>query len=266
MHRPTAAVQSLYCSFLLLFLIGSLSSCKSTQEGSTSKNKTKNDQEVLLIYNDKVRDKSSYENIKGSVPRLQAMIAGRFTQYNTAGDPNGKIYSVWHVNEGKDSVVIYHIPVGDPNKDGYWMYHYQGLTSLPDEPVFTCFTKLEAVNRDSIIGHYYAVPEDFSVTIPELLSTPKELFKDFDFKNLKAMEDKVYYVRQNPLKYIGTSPLRPQGKAEDDKKYACEYYVITPERYTFSVAFYNDKKEMVDRSQEELLFKEAMVALQYIGQ
>ena len=262
MPRPTTVYQFSLIFLLFLMTTCALFSCKSTQKGTAAKNKK--DETTVLVY-DNVRDKSSYENIKGSIPRLRAMMAGKFTQYNTAGDPERKVYSVWKVNEGKDSVVIYHIPVGDPNKDGYWMYHYQGLTSLPDEPVFTCFTKLEEINRDTIVGSYYAVPEDFSLTIPTLLAGPKKLFKDFDFKGLTAMDDEVKYIRQTPLEYIGLAPLRPLEQPDGEKKYMGEYYSITPERYTFSIAFYNDKREIIDRSQEELLFKEAMIAPSYIG-
>ncbi len=256
---------------VLLFFITYFMACvgpkEKLQEVSASKTKTKKGKNVLLLFDDQVQDKAAYENIKGNIPRLKAMLSGQFVQYNTNADPKREVYSTWYVNEGKDSVMVYQLPVGEPNKVGHWMYHYQYMTSLPNEPVYVYFSKMTEINRDSIVAVYYEVPETFTATIPEILAKPQEIFKNFDFENLKLAEtgEVVYYERKTPLKYEGISVLRKTNSKAEERQggFDADYYSVTPEQYQFGIAYYTRDKEPIARTRGERLVKEARVMNEY---
>ncbi|MGH1334723.1 MAG: hypothetical protein ACRBFS_01240 [Aureispira sp.] len=248
--------------------------CKGSKDGldkvsaSNGKNK-RTGKNAMLLYSNDVLTKEAYADIKGNIPRLKAMMAGRFVQHNTNGDPARKVYSVWKVNGKKDSVVIYQLPVGDPNKDGHWVYHYQFMTSLPNDPVYAAFSKMTEINRDSIVAFYYEVPDDFTATIPEILAKPENVFRDFDFDDLKISEtnEVVYYERKTPLQYYGVS--RWMNSTSDDPEreggYEADYYRISPDRFTFGKAIYNKEKKFLGNTAGERLVKEARVQPEYIG-
>lgn len=62
--------------------------------------------------------------IGSNIGRLQAMLSGEFVQYTRRGTKDdGYYYKLWAINDGKDSVLSYTVPVGDPRKHGYWLYH-----------------------------------------------------------------------------------------------------------------------------------------------
>lgn len=199
---------------LSVFLL--FSSCVYAQKPKPDKGKGGKGNTVF-IYGNAAQDDASYSHIVNNVARLKAMLTGKFVQYNTAGDTTGTKYSVWRVNDGKDSVVIYQVPVGNFQKIGHWMYQCQVMTSLPDNPIYQAFTKLVEVNRDTIQEFYYAAPSDFEMSMEQLLENPEELFTNINFNELKPMDDPetVTYVRQSPLHFIGNSSLTvvPQNKS-----------------------------------------------------
>ena len=223
----------------------------------------------MLLYGKDVTASSTYRDVKGNIPRLKAMMSGRFVQYNTVGDAKRKQYSVWKVNGGKDSVVIYQLPVGDPNKDGHWLYHYQYMTSLPNEPVYAAFSKMTEINRDSILAVYYEVPEDFDITIPEIIANPQKAFKDFEFKYLKPSKtgEKVYYNRKTPLNYYGVSRWVKTTSKDPERKggYDADYYIVTPSKYFFGKVFYNKDKKYLGPTVQDYLVKEARVKPELIS-
>lgn len=223
----------------------------------------------MLLYGKDVTAPSTYRDVKGNIPRLKAMMSGRFVQYNTLGDANRKQYSVWKVNGGKDSVVIYQLPVGNPNKDGHWMYHYQFMTSLPNEPVYAAFSKMTEINRDSILAVYYEVPDDFNTTIPEIIADPENSFKDFEFKRLKLSKtgEKVYYNRKTPLNYYGVSRwVNTTSKVPERKGgYDADCYNVTPNIYSFGKVFYSKDRKYLGPSKKEFLVKEARVKSELIS-
>ncbi len=241
--------------------------CGGTKDATTSKNKAK---DGLLSYGDDVRQRSSYENIKGTVPRLKAMLCGQFVHYNRdEGAAEGE-YTPWLVNGGKDSVMLYRLPVGDANKDGHWMYHYQYLTSLPDDPIYTAFSKLETIDRDSIQEVFYEVPANFDVSLAKIVANPTGAFKDFDFKLLKPEPsgEVITYERENLLKYKGVSSLRPTESTDENRVngYDGEYYEVTPELYIFSRVGYTPNRELIGNAEEERMVKIAKIKSSYIEQ
>lgn len=260
---------------LIFFISYHFGACTGPKEGledvTATKTKKKAGKDVMLLYSDDVLTKAAYEDIKGNIPRLKAMMAGRFVQYNTNADTARKVYSAWKVNGGKDSMVIYQLPVGEPNKDGHWMYHYQFMTSLPDEPVYAAFSRMTEVNRDTIMAVYYEIPEGFAsdVTIPQILAKPEVVFKDFNFEGLQPSKtgEIVYYDRKSPLEYHGVSRWTDSKSTNPDREggYDADYYVVTPEKYVFGIEVYNRDKKFLGRTRGERLVKEARVQPEYIG-
>lgn len=260
---------------IMFFITYHFIACKGPKEGlenvTASHTKKKAGKDVMLLYSDDVLTKEAYQDIRGNLPRLKAMMAGRFVQHNTNADTARKVYSAWKVNGGKDSIVIYQLPVGDPNRDGHWMYHYQFMTSLPDEPVYAAFSKMTEINRDTIVAVYYELPDGFatSTTIPRILAKPETLFKDFDFEELKPSKtgEIVYYDRKSPLEYHGVSRWTDSKSTNPERAggYDADYYIVTPERYVFGKEVYNREKKFLGRTRGERLVKEARVQPQYIG-
>lgn len=259
---------------LIASVIYSFGACKGSKESldevTTSKSRNKKaGKSVMLLYSDNLSTNAAYEDIKGNIPRLKAMMSGRFVTYNTTADSARKVYSAWKVNEGKDSVMIYQLPIGDPNKDGHWMYSYQYMTSLPEDPVYESFFKMTEINRDSIVAIYYEVPKDFTATIPQILAKPTEVFRDFPFESLEPSKtgEVVYYKRKTPLHYVGISRLLNTGSKIPEREggYDADYYIIKPELYSFGTAVYNREKKFLGRTQGTHLMKEAGVQLQFIG-
>lgn len=260
--------------FLCLFFLTTcfFTACKDSKLAldnvTMSKVNLQKNKNGMLLYSNDVLKKSSYEHIKGSIPRLKAMITGRFVQYNTNADTARKKYSTWLVNGGKDSVVLYQLPVGDPNKNGHWVYHYQVMTSLPDQPIYLAFSKMTEIDRDTILAVYYEVPDNFTATITEIINKPEAVFRDFAFNQLKLSSsgEKVYYERKTPLEYRGISSLNStvSNNPEEEGGYDVDYYLVSHELYVFGKYFYNKEKKLLGRTQGEYLVKEAMVRSQYI--
>lgn len=254
-------------SFLAILFACSILSCTNTQELSntavaTSKNK-KNTRDVTLLYGPNIRQKEMYANIQGNVPRLKAMLSGQFIQYvkvDTLGT-----YGPWLVNEGKDSVLIYQLPVGNPDKDGHWIYNCQYLTSLPNDPIISSFSKITAIDRDSIVLVDYDAPEGFTATVQDIIARPEKVFKEFDFKKLTPAVPlyRVDYVRQTPLHYLGICKNigTQNGRPAEVGRISYSYHDITPELYSYGIANMQSDSRSWKKAEQVRFFKKAMVKL-----
>lgn len=243
------------CSFILGLLL--FSACG--KPNTTSIKKGKKNQKAGFVKGAFITKDETFSGIKSNVARLQAMICGEFVQYNERKSDGKVVYKTWKVNDGKDSVLQYTLPVGDPQKIGYWLYHYQVITSLPDEPIFEAFEKLETVDRDTIISTFYKVPENFNPPLEELKKKHRNAFASIDVSKLKLdeAEGKNIFVRQNPLFFKGTSTLvlDPQNKL-----YTRYVYEIKPSGMMMYTEGYKtlDAKQKVRTSSEKFV-KSAMV-------
>lgn len=224
-------------SFLLFF------SCAYAQKPEKGNKGSKNNS--IFLSGEVAREDASYAHIVSNVARLKAMLTGSFVQYNTAGDTTGTKYSVWRVNDGKDSVVIYQIPVGNFQKVGHWMYQCQVMTSLPDEPIYQAFTKLVEISRDTIQEIYYDAPSDFEITLEDLLTKPEALFADINLNELKLSKDpeSVLYVRQSPLHFIGKSTLTPVPQNKELLKMI--RYEVKPQRIEMGIGTFDKNKKFL---------------------
>jgi hypothetical protein len=232
-------------SFLLIF------SCANAQKPEKGNKGSKNNS--IFLKGAAATQDESYSHIVSNVARLKAMLTGSFVQYNTAGDTTGTKYKVWEVNDGKDSVVIYQLPVGDFQKVGHWMYQCQVMTSLPDEPIYQAFTKLVEINRDSIQEFYYDAPSDFEISLDELLTNPEALFAKINLSQLKASKDPEFitYVRKTPLHFSGRSSLAPN--PQDKEGFKIILYEVKPQKIEMMIGLSGkDKKFRGSRFPEHI--------------
>ena len=241
---------------LLLLLVGvGMLSCGGGKTTTVEK-KTK----TTLVQGAEIHQDKTFENIKSNTERLSAMLSGKFVQYNY--NYRSEEYYPWLVNDGKDSVIMYTVPVGEPNKIGYWLYYYQYMTSLPSDPIYEVLVNLQELNRDSIKAVYYEAPEDFNPSIDEFLNKPSAVFSGLNFDGLKVSVDdeKVMYVRQNPLFFIGTSNLMPNIQIPGD--YRVDYYEVKPSIYNYQIHEYDDENTSKQKNRTKYRFmKKAMFRL-----
>lgn len=267
-------VSQVLVGVLSVLLCCSMACNKKNKEVTLGNVSASKNQKTLVVTED-MRDKTAYQGIKGNIPRLKAMLCGKFTAYLITVDSTDftkKVYEPWLVNEGNDSVVIYTIPVGEVSRQGHWLYLYQCMTSLPDDPIYQSFVKLEEINRDSIIAIYYDLPNDFEYSINDILMDPKGSFREFNFEQLLVSEigEKVWYERQALLKYYGWSNwMKTKDAPRPDYKdgYNRDYYIITPYNYIFGKEYSKkDTKKNTIKSVGTLLLKQEMLSQEYIGE
>lgn len=254
-------LKKLIILFALTILCVGVFSCAGNKE---TNEKVNTKEKGLFIQGPICRMDDTYSTIKGSVPRLHAMMCGKFVQYSTGPNPEETKYSTWLINEGQDSVVIYHIPVGDPNKEGYWMYNCQVMTSLPNNPLNATFSKLVEVSRDTIMSIYYKLPDDFDMSLQKMLEDPEKAFASIDLMSLKEMDSPTTYVRESILHYKGESVWYPDDREVNKGGAYAIYYLVRPQMMVFGTNVYDKEKTYIDRTKGERLMKNAMINPSYM--
>lgn len=258
MNRLSNSV-SIILSLSILIFMSSCGGSKETIEKTGSKSK------ALFLENLDYNKEETYSAIKGSVKRLHAMMCGRFVQYSTGPNPKETKYTTWLINDGQDSVIIYHIPIGNPDKEGYWMYNCQVMTSLPDNPLHVTISRLEEVDRDTIKAVYYNFPEDFTATLPEILENPKRAFASVNLLALKKAEgESIPYVRENIIHYKGESGWYPADYEGNKDGFLATYFLVRPQMMVFGSTAYNKDKKFLGETNGERLMKNAMINPNYL--
>lgn len=238
-------------SIAILTLSYTFSSCSSTQKTSTTTTGTN----ALFLPDSYQVDSTVYSSINGSLARFYQLYCGRFVQYQPV---NGNVndYGLWRINDGKDSVMVYHFPVGNPDKDGYWAYNCQVLTSLPDEPIYASFSKLQSISRDTMLLIAYALPDDFSTTLDQLVNKTKEVFRSVDLKTLQRNPGAdVAFVRQTPIRYGGEMAPYPDENPKNEGGNLATYLSIDCEKITFHTNVYDSDNTLVASSPPVFLRK-----------
>lgn len=248
--------------WLILIFIIAISACTSTQDKSSNPFSAKNKTNGIFIEGLDVRNEENYKNIKGNTARLQALLCGRFTHHVIPKtDTTQSIYKVWLVNDGKDSVVHYHLPIGNKNREGYWVYIHQCLTSLPDDPTFNVLVKLEELDRDTILGKQYPIPEDFEIDLSVILEDPKDYFSSINLLELdKKVPVNVYnYLRKSPLHYLAEGAIYAKEVKNTPIRFIRRYYDVTPKQILGFKVGYNSDTLQFTRTKGEYYLREAMI-------
>lgn len=247
---------------LSLSVVVFMSSCSGAKEVTE---KTGSKSENLFIATTGSNNDENYSSIKGGIKRLYAMMSGRFVQYSTGADPKETKYSTWLINDGKDSVIIYHLPIGNPDKEGYWMYNCQVMTSLPNDPLYATISRLEEVDRDTINAVYYDFPADFKVSLPEILENPKRAFASINLLSLKKSEGQgIPYVRESIVNYKGEGEWSSINRKENEGGFLAMYFLVRPEMMVFGRNIYDKDKKMIKQTKGERLMKNAVVNPDYL--
>lgn len=206
--------------FTLLMAISCFYSCATS---STSKANLPTDNTVFEV--------AYYQNLQKNIVRLHHLLQGTFTAY--AGNQDEEIKS-WTVSGG-DSVVLYSVPLGDINKDGYWIYSYEFMTSLPDAPLYTSIKRLEQIARDTVDVYYYKTQQQIDVQLADLLDLSR-LNAKINVDSLVKQEKRVRYVRKSCSHFVGKS------KKYEDPDRGCmriNTYDVSPNFYAVTTDFYD---------------------------
>ena len=204
-------------------------------QSSNAQKKNKDSKDVL--------SEEYYTQLGSNIERLHKLRLGVFVQYNQ--DTTGKL-NYWQFNDGEDSVLLYTVPAGNVNKDGYWVYHHQFISNMPDMPLYTAFEHIVPITRDSFVGHLYESP--LSLSLDDLLDK-KSAFEDIDFKSLKEIDEKIYYYKVNFTEFHGFSvPYFRSDRDKEDDRYSIDFYRITKENMRF-FTIYNKGEVSLDKIQ-----------------
>lgn len=212
-----------------LTLLMGISCFYSCATSSTSKTDTPTDNTVFEV--------AYYQNLQKNIVRLHHLLQGTFTAH--AGNQDEEIKS-WTVSGG-DSVVLYSVPLGDVNKDGYWIYSYEFMTSLPDAPLYTSIKRLEQIARDTVDIYYYKTPKHIEVQLADLLNLNR-LNAKINLDSLVKREKRVRYIRQSCSHFIGKSQ-----KYEDPDRGCMRVntYDVSPNFYEVTSDFYDKETDRV---------------------
>jgi hypothetical protein len=234
MQQPFKII--LYSGLLVAFII----SCSSSKESSKETSKS-----TALLYSKKKKGFENPENylaIDGNIGRLHAMLTGQFVQKirRAIDQHDNDIYETWLVNDDKDSVMLYSFPLGNEAKIGHWIYHYQIMTTLPNEPVYESFEHLEIIDRDSIKSTYYKPPSDFNIPLKDLVKNYQRSFDEIELNKLTIDEDGGTYVRQERLFFNNIAGI----VADEVEKgaYKRDVYGVYPTEVFYKTIFFKDKE------------------------
>lgn len=170
----------LVSSFLLFFM----ESCKRNPDPSS-------DSDILTPF-----DKAYYEQLGNNTRRLQILKTGLFAQYIMNEDSS---LTAW--THSGDSVYLYTIPVGEPNKNGHWVMITQFLSGLPDEPLSIWFEKIERISRDTF-GVWSMPWNDELVGYKELARNGIDLKeRGIELPNKVSGEPRSIYFREGPAHF-----------------------------------------------------------------
>lgn len=203
-------------SFLLLISCGNAS--KTTKSSSEAANPT--------VFEDQY-----YQDLGKNIVRLHHLMQGTFTAYSEEAAEKLKSWNV----TGGDSVVLVSVPLGEVAKHGYWLYSYEMMTSLPNDPIYTTVKEIRMLSRDSFEVLHYKVNE--KITLKEVLDS-KVLNSKILIDKLVSTDKKTLFVRQTASSFIGSSILY------EDEQCKCmrqNIYDLNPYRYNVEAKFYDKK-------------------------
>ncbi|MGH1336615.1 MAG: CpcT/CpeT family chromophore lyase [Aureispira sp.] len=177
-----------------------------------------------------------YLNIKGGEARLVALMSGRFSCHSV----NKK--GLWRVNDGQDSMILHGCSLGEPAKDGYWVYQEIIMTHLPSEPMVQSVYKIEQVAPDSLILWKYKIKDK-----KQLNAIYKEEKRPFDKANLKQ-HSCTRYVKKRGQVDFWASVKACVDKRQDKTVWFDEYYQYVPQHIMQDLTQWSDpiKREESD--------------------
>lgn len=177
-----------------------------------------------------------YEQLSHNLQRLVALRTGFFVQRRQSRE-TGAVFS--NKTETGDSIMVYARTVGNPHRDGHWVFHLQYLSGLPDEPLVLLIERFEKVSRDTFMGYMHYLPKMY--TLDELSAKAFNA----DNLNLKTFRDtskilaQYTYVRRDATHFDGFSPLLPpmRQNLRDKVPFRRDFFQYAPKYIRFSMEY-----------------------------
>lgn len=158
-----------------------------------------------------------YLNIKGGEARLAALMSGSFSCHSV----NKK--GLWLVNDGQDSMVLYGCSLGEPARDGYWVYQEIVMTHLPSEPMVQSVYEIEQVAPDSLILWKYKIKDK-----KQLSGIYQKEERPLDKTNLKPHSCTRYVKKRSQTDFFA-SVKACVDKRKGQTVWFDEYYQYVPQ-------------------------------------
>jgi hypothetical protein len=188
-----------------------------------------------------VFEASYYQDLGKNIKRLFHLMKGTFVAYK---EYKTKALESWMVSEG-DSVILYNVPLGEVEKQGYWIYSYEFMTSLPNEPIYTSIKQIKQRSRDTLEVLYYDTKNPINLKLSEVID--KEVLNEkIRIDELILRDKKVVYVKESAAEFVGYS------KIYEDEQFNC----LRQNKYDLSPSYYKVEAVFFDKeNQNELLLK-----------
>lgn len=173
----------------------------------------------------KCTDTVYYTQLNNNIKRIHHLMQGAFVAYQKQDT------SCWNVADG-DSVILYSRPIGNVSKHGYWIYSYEFMTSLPNDPLYVSIKKVIQIERDSFRIEYYSYPEDF--TLKKVLND-RYMEENFNFEKAELTPKSVLFVKQDIATFVAQSNIYPD-RYEDCLRQ--NLYTVCPSYYSVQPQFF----------------------------
>lgn len=229
---------------LIVLFFSVLVSCGSVPKSNTGK---KNIEENPTVF-----EAGYYQNLGKNIKRLHHLMQGTFIAHK---EGSAKTLESWTVSEG-DSVILYSVPLGEVGKQGYWIYSYEFMTSLPDEPIYSTIKQIKQPSRDTLEVLYYKTKTPIKVGLSDVID-PKILNEKIRINELVLMDKKVVYVKKTAAQFLGYS------RTYEDKQFDClrqNKYDLSPNFYKVEAVFFDkeNEKELPLKNRPSILVRRAI--------
>jgi len=193
-----------------------------------------------------------YQDLGKNIKRLHHLMQGTFTAHK---EGTSKKLESWNVSEG-DSVILYNVPLGNIEKEGYWIYSYEFMTSLPNQPIYTSIKQINQVSRDTLEVLYYKTKKPITLKLREVIDK-SILNEKIQLDELVLRNKKVVYVKQSASQFVGYS------KRYEDPQFDClrqNKYDLSPNFYKVESAFFDKENhhELLLDKRPNLLVRRAI--------
>lgn len=214
--------------------------------------------------------RTHYQKLGSNLERIVEMERGLYF-YKTRSYEDGT-ESVWGMNHGdtraQDTIFSLRTLVGDPLRDGYWVYHYMYSSVLPEEPLYMAWENYQQVSRDTFVKYFYEVDTEPALAFKKLQRS------NFHWKDIRPRKyvadytgevDTYTFVRETMLRYAGYSNLAKTTNLANAKKYPFRQHTITlsPNLQELHSTLYKDstKSEKLDADVQSLRIRMSQIPI-----
>ncbi len=134
---------------------------------------------------------------KNMLDRFVGMQEGLFLMYDSLGRQP-------RVMKSGDSLMLYSIQFGNPDKNGIWLYQKMYMSSFQEEPLTVNFLKITKTSTDTIkVEQFEALEKGTFVNADK---TPNML-KSLSFDQLVPVNCDITFTKESQTRFKGTTPI-----------------------------------------------------------